>query len=291
MADEDVQYQYRSVKAIRGTEAKTIAKWKTQGWDLESQTPGTLRTEISFRRVKPKDPFQGLAKFAAKSWVALRGLRPTTQRRILGGLGGFVALLVIIGVVAGISGGGDDTKPRASPTKPTSAQTKATSSAVPSDTPSVTPTPTPTPTPSESTEPATHEVLTVKNSKDLRKLLAVGDNCSETVARFVSKYQGRTITFDGSVSAVSNHGNYNTRFDFLLAPGNKGSESASGPTFQFQNVNYYDLNLTGKTSRTLWTWTTSCASPPKLAISTPTRASSSLTLCLRKRDNPVSDFG
>jgi hypothetical protein len=48
VADEDVQYEYKSVKAIRGTEAKTIANWKTQGWDLESQTPGTLRTEISF---------------------------------------------------------------------------------------------------------------------------------------------------------------------------------------------------------------------------------------------------
>jgi hypothetical protein len=114
------------------------------------------------------------------------------------------------------------------------------SSPVPSDTPSV------TPTTSKSAVPATDEALTVKNSKDLRKLLAVGDDCSETVSRFASKYQGRTITFDGSVSAVSNHSNYNTRFDFLLAPWNRGSESGSGPTFQFQNVNYYDLNLTGK---------------------------------------------
>jgi hypothetical protein len=44
---------------------------------------------------------------------------------------------------------------------------------------------------------------------------------------------------------VTSHGNCSARFDFLLGRGNKRPESGSGPTFQFRDVNYDDLNLTG----------------------------------------------
>ncbi|MGZ4587336.1 MAG: DUF4839 domain-containing protein [Mycobacteriaceae bacterium] len=178
--------------------------------------------------------FQALAEFASKTWVAFRGLQPTTQRRILGGLGGLVALLAVVGVVAGMSSEGDGA----------SAPGNAAASALPSTSSSASPTP--TPMPSKSTVAATHEVLTAKNSQDLRKLLALGENCSAKVARFASEYRGRTISFDGSVAGVGPHNSYKTRFDFLLAPGNKGANSAIGPSFEYTNVNYYDLNLTGR---------------------------------------------
>ena len=44
---------------------------------------------------------------------------------------------------------------------------------------------------------------------------------------------------------MAKHGDYNTRYDILVAPGNKGPESTVGPAFKFENVNVFDLNLTG----------------------------------------------
>lgn len=194
-----------SVKVIRGTEARAIAKWKAQGWDLDSQTPGTLRTGISFRRVKPKGSFGGLTALAAKMWAPLRGLRPARQRRIVGGVVGVVGLLGVLEIIAGVISEADDPGVQPPPTQTTIASTAAstTASAVPSETPSVAP----NPTPSDSTEASADNVLTVQTSRDLRRLLAVEENCGDTVARFSSKYAGQMIRFDGSVSAVNPHGN------------------------------------------------------------------------------------
>ncbi len=55
---EAAQYEFKCVQAIRGTGAKTIAKWQKAGWELDTQRQGTFRTEMTFRRVKPKDPWQ-----------------------------------------------------------------------------------------------------------------------------------------------------------------------------------------------------------------------------------------
>ena len=42
MADDDVQYESKDVRAIRGTEARTIAKWQKDGWELVTQSQGPL---------------------------------------------------------------------------------------------------------------------------------------------------------------------------------------------------------------------------------------------------------
>lgn len=41
------------------------------------------------------------------------------------------------------------------------------------------------------------------------------------------------------------HNTYKTRFDFLIYPGDYSTTSAHGPSFMFENCNYYDLHLTG----------------------------------------------
>ena len=41
------------------------------------------------------------------------------------------------------------------------------------------------------------------------------------------------------------HGSYETRYDILLGPGDKGASTGIGPAFKFDNVDIYDLNLTG----------------------------------------------
>lgn len=104
--------------------------------------------------------------------------------------------------------------------------------------------------PTESTEPPpttaaeAEEILTAATNADLAALLA-GPDCGGAVESFASTYAGRTIEFDGSIAAMNNHGDYDTRFDILVVPGD-GGQSTVGPNFQFRDVNIVsDLRLTG----------------------------------------------
>ncbi len=74
-ADGNVQYDFRSVHALRGRESSAKGKWHDQGWELVSENRGTLRTELSFRRVKPKTLGAHLLSFVA----IFRRLQPRTQ--------------------------------------------------------------------------------------------------------------------------------------------------------------------------------------------------------------------
>src|SRR5215210_2755708 len=53
-ANDHVQYEPKSVQTLRGRESSAKAKWHNQGWELVSENRGTLRTQLNFRRVKPK---------------------------------------------------------------------------------------------------------------------------------------------------------------------------------------------------------------------------------------------
>ncbi|WP_200210906.1 DUF4839 domain-containing protein [Micromonospora coerulea] len=210
MADDGVQYEFKSVQAIRGIEARSIAKWQKAGWEFVDQKQGTLRTTLNFRRPKPKVP-----------WV------------LIAVAAGVVLLVAVVGGVASaLQGGGDkDPKPTKSPSEAT-----VVASGKPSETPK----------PEESASDASEadRVLTVENSKDLAALLAVRDYCDETIGTFAAKYEGRTIEFDGSIASMLNHGDYKTRYDILVSPG-KGPKSVVGPAFKFEDVNVLDLHLTG----------------------------------------------
>lgn len=88
-------------------------------------------------------------------------------------------------------------------------------------------------------------VLTTENSPVLAAFLKVGDGCDDAVAPFARKYAGRTIRFNGSIAALANHGNYKTRYDILVSPGDQGPNSTRGPALQFQDVGIVDLKLSG----------------------------------------------
>jgi hypothetical protein len=100
-----------------------------------------------------------------------------------------------------------------------------------------------------STEPDTGGPLTVENSPDLAALLAGPDCGDDAIARFAIEYAGRTITFDGHISNMQNHGDYDTRYDILLNTGDFSETTLAGiqngPSFKFEDVNITDLNLTG----------------------------------------------
>lgn len=89
------------------------------------------------------------------------------------------------------------------------------------------------------------EILTVDNCKELAEILSTKDESDPLIKEFAQKYAGRTIEFDGNTASVSNHENYKTRYDYLIYAGDYSKTTFSGPNFQFRNVNYDDLHLTG----------------------------------------------
>lgn len=136
-AGDDVQYEFTSARALRGTETRTIAKWERDGWELHTRTPGTVRTELTFRRVKPKNPWQKCVALLAAHWPAFGRLTATTQQFALAAVGGLVTLVLVGAVVAaGVLGGGT-AQPAASPTEavPSEQASEATPSAQPSEAP------------------------------------------------------------------------------------------------------------------------------------------------------------
>ncbi|MDD6060070.1 MAG: DUF4839 domain-containing protein [Ruminococcus sp.] len=88
------------------------------------------------------------------------------------------------------------------------------------------------------------EILTVDNCVDLSILLKL-DPFDYRVKEFANKYAGKLIEFDGCTAHVIPHGNYKTRFDYLIYACDYDPNTAVGPSFQFRNVNYSDLKLTG----------------------------------------------
>lgn len=73
MAGEKTRYEFTEIKAIRGTESKTITRKQQEGWELVTQQEGRLRTTMTFRRPKPKTPWRLWAAGGAAA-VILAGI-------------------------------------------------------------------------------------------------------------------------------------------------------------------------------------------------------------------------
>lgn len=113
----------------------------------------------------------------------------------------------------------------------------------PADDPSETPSPSPT-------EPPTPQVITAKNNPEFAAMLK-GNDCDDRYVAFAKKHAGEKIQFEGSVMFMAPHGDYDTRFDFLIGPGDKGPNTTVGPQFKFEDENVVtDLNLTGNVGDT-----------------------------------------
>ena len=227
MADNEVQYEFKTVRAIRGAEARTTAKWEKEGWEPVSQDKGTLRSEITFRRPVRKLPlsFKAMADGAV---VLLRKL----PLRVQVVAGGFVVLLIALAITVGVIQEGDGDAVASPAQSPSSSSEPAPEPSMPAQ---VAPSEQASEKP-EAVEPE-DEILTVENSSELAALLAEGDYCSDSIAGFAAQYQGKTIAFDGSIGAMNPHGGYKTRYDILIGAGDFSETSASGPNFQFRDVN------------------------------------------------------
>lgn len=226
----DAQYRYQSMKVIRGREASTITKMQNNGWEPHSQNQGRLRTEMTFRRVK----------------------KPTPWRLIVAGAVATIVAIAVVGGIAALRGGNDAPDEATTSASEGASETPNENTPSPSQEPSQEPTATetasPAPTQTQPPAPAADEVLTVDNNPDLKTLLTTGENYKLSRA-FSKTYEGRTIEFNGNVANTMPHGDYNTRFDFLVYNGDYSETVANpGPPFQFRDVNFSDLNLQGRGS-------------------------------------------
>ena len=105
--------------------------------------------------------------------------------------------------------------------------------------------PDPTETEEAETVPETKPdttVLTVDNCPELKEILSMNADMDVKYSVFALKYKGRTIAFDGRIDYCTLHGNYKTRYDFLVSAGDYDPDHQIGPYFKFEDVNYYDLN-------------------------------------------------
>lgn len=137
-----------------------------------------------------------------------------------------VILAIVIGVASALSGGGGK---KDESDKPVAAA---------SEKPSATPTPT-------AAESAATEVITPQNNPEFAALLKA-DSCDDANLDFATRHGGQKVAFNGSIVNMAPHGDYDTRYDFLLGPGDRGPNTTVGPAFRYEDVNIGNLNLTGK---------------------------------------------
>ena len=75
MVDVEVKYENKTVTTVRGMEARSVAKWEKEHWELISQNPAKLmRTTLIFRRPKKPVPKWVWAVVAAAVVIPLIGL-------------------------------------------------------------------------------------------------------------------------------------------------------------------------------------------------------------------------
>lgn len=203
-------YEFRTVKCVRGLETRTCAKWEKEGWEVISQKQHTLQSEIHIRRPKPRTPW-----------------------KIYAIVGGLVGVLIVTLIVTGTI------RERSAGQAVTPAASISQIPAQPSDESSADQT-------ESSPTPTAEAVITTKNNPEFKALLRIGDPCAQSVAAFAENYAGRKISFDASIGAMAPHGSFKTRYDILLAAGDLSETESRGPYFQFRDVApTSDLNYTG----------------------------------------------
>ena len=133
MSNDEIQYELKEVRAVRGLVEQTRAKWEKDGWEYVSQTDGKLQSKLNFRRPKKKLPVKLIA---------------------IGG-GAFAVILTTIIVIGTVSEANN---------KPASVAQPSTASSSPSVTASSTPTSTANPVITVQNNPEFAKLLSTKGT-------------------------------------------------------------------------------------------------------------------------------
>lgn len=96
---------------------------------------------------------------------------------------------------------------------------------------------------SSGTNQSDADILTVENCPELAAMLELKADLDPSYGKFAETYKNRIIEFDGCITYLTNHEEYNTRYDLLISAGNYVNEDTAnpGPTFKFIDVGVYEL--------------------------------------------------
>lgn len=91
--------------------------------------------------------------------------------------------------------------------------------------------------------PFSFDILTVDNSPELAAILSLKADMDQSYADFAEAHKNQVIEFNGCITYLTNHDNYDTRYDLLISAGDYVDENTAnpGPTFKFKDVGVYDL--------------------------------------------------
>lgn len=90
--------------------------------------------------------------------------------------------------------------------------------------------------------------ITIDNNENFAELMRISDQADSTTIKNLLKLikkEGKIVEFDGCVVFLMQHENYKTRFDVLVVGGDYRAERVYGPLFTFENVSFYDMNVSG----------------------------------------------
>jgi hypothetical protein len=207
---DEVKYESKFMATVRGTKSVVVSRMAKDGWELVGEDEGRLKVTLHFQR--PNKPINVLL------------------------VGGIAAAAVLIGAAIGVGAAleSGDENPAAGPSTPAASESTPAVGDGPSGEAAT-----------ELAEPSTPETLTPENDETFAAILAEPDNCSDSIAAWAEEHEWTTIQFGGSIGAMANHEDYDTRYDILVLPGDDGSQTSFGPSFQFRDVSMFDLHLTG----------------------------------------------
>lgn len=88
-------------------------------------------------------------------------------------------------------------------------------------------------------------ILTVKNCEALASMLAIKAEIDPAYSEFAKTYENQLIEFDGCITYLVNHEDYDTRYDILISAGDYVDENTAnpGPIFKLEDVGVYDLGI------------------------------------------------
>lgn len=110
-----MRYRSKVVRAVKGMESRTIAKWEKVGWEFVEKRPGpVMRTELQFRRQR-------------RGWF---GSLDRDERTVVLAVGGLLSAALVLGLGAVVLGSSGP-EPERAPTAAATAHSTSTPSAAP----------------------------------------------------------------------------------------------------------------------------------------------------------------
>lgn len=89
------------------------------------------------------------------------------------------------------------------------------------------------------------DVLTVENCEALASMLVIKAEIDQAYSEFAETYKDKIVEFEGCITYLINHEDFDTRYDILISAGDYVDENTAnlGPIFKLEDVGVYDLGI------------------------------------------------